>query len=86
MTARDRFRQDVTDTLRDWRIGCIPPRWGDSTVFIFREGIADLARMRLWIAYMPLLQTLERISARVGVLADLKREPWAQSTHQINRR
>jgi hypothetical protein len=80
-----KFRAAAREAHADWRLGCIPPRWGDSTVFIFREGIADIARLRLWIAYMPLLQGLERIERRVGILAGLRAEPWASANHRVNR-
>jgi hypothetical protein len=83
-TRAERFRIAAAEAHRDWRLGCIPPRWGDSAVFIFREGIADLARLRLWLAYMPLFQALERIERRFGVLADLRAEPWAAANHEVN--
>lgn len=69
-TRAARFRAAAAEAHATWRMGCIPPRWGDSTVFIFREGMADIARLRLWIAYMPLLQGLERIGKRFKVLVD----------------
>jgi hypothetical protein len=76
-TRAARFRIAAAEAHATWRIGCIPPRWGDSTVFIFREGIADIARLRLWIAYMPLLRGLERIEKRVAILANLKEDAYA---------
>ncbi len=85
MTARDRFRAEVTEALTDWRLGCIPGRPDGAAAAIFREGFYDLVRMRLTIAYMPRFEALERIERRVGVLADLKREPWAQRSHEVNR-
>jgi hypothetical protein len=84
-TRAQRFRAIAAEAHRDWRLGCIPPRWGDSAVFIFREGIADIARMRLWLAYMPLFQALERIERRYGILADMRVEPWAAANHWVNR-
>lgn len=76
-TPRDAFRQNVADTLRDWRLGCIAPRSNNAIVFIFREAVADIIRFRLTIAYMPLMQTLERIQKRCAVLESLKRDPWS---------
>lgn len=76
-TRAARFRAAAAEAHATWRIGCIPPRWGDSTVFIFREGIADLARLRLWVAYMPLFQGLERIEKRYAVLASLRDDHYA---------
>ena len=45
-----------------------------------------MIRLRLRIAYAPLFQGLERIQRRVGILADLKREPWAAPGHPVNAR
>jgi len=82
--AREKFRLDVARTLADWRLGTIPPRDDGAVGAIFREGIADIIRLRLRIAYMPLFQGLERIQRRVGILADSKREPWAPARHVVN--
>ncbi len=84
-STREKFRAETVEVLTDWRLGCIPGRPNGAAAAIYHEGIADLARLRLTIAYMPLFQGLERIAARVGVLADLKREPWAQRGHEVNR-
>lgn len=84
-TRADRFRAAAVEAHADWRLHCLPLRWNDAAVMIFREGMADLIRLRLWIAYMPLLQGLERIEKRCGILADLRREPWAAAAHQVNR-
>ncbi len=83
-TRASRFRAIAAEAHADWRLGCIPPRWGDSTVFIFREGIYDLVRMHLTIAYMPLFQSLKRIELRYKVLVDLRKEPWASPKHRVN--
>ena len=84
MVAREKFRFEVAEALTGWRLGIIPPRPNGAEVMIFREAMADIIRFRLRIAYMPLLQGLERIERRVGVLADLKREPWAPPSHEVN--
>jgi hypothetical protein len=83
-TRATRFRIAAAEAHATWRIGCIPPRWGNSVIFIFREGICDIVRMRLCIAFMPLFQGLERIERRFGIIADLKREPWASPEHPVN--
>ena len=85
MTARDRFRAETVEALTNWRLGTIPGRPDGAATAIFHECIADLVRLRLRIAYMPLFEALERIERRVGVLADLKREPWVQRLHEVNR-
>lgn len=82
MTAREKFRHEVAEALTNWRLGCIQPRSSGAEVAIFREAMYDIIRFRMRIAYMPLLQELERIERRVGVLADLKRDPWAPPNHQ----
>lgn len=84
-TRAERFRAAAAETHTDWRLHCLPPRWGGSAVMIFREGMADIIRLRLRLAYMPLFQGLERIEKRYGILADLRREPWAHSQHPVNR-
>lgn len=83
-TARANWRKIVAEACADWRLGCIPPRSNGHEAAIFHEGIADIARLRLWIAYMPLLQAVERIQHRAGVLANLRREPWAPADHPVN--
>lgn len=82
----DRWRRHVTETLTDWRLGCIQSRPTGAEIAVFHEGIKDLARLRLTIAYMPLLQALERIERRFGVLANLRAESWAAPSHPVNRR
>ncbi len=78
MTARDKFRIAVAETLTDWRLGCIPPRFGSGQeAELFRGAIAEIAALRLRIAYMPLFQGIERIAARVGILADLREDHYA---------
>lgn len=81
---RERFQREFAETLATWRLGCIPHRTNGAAEYIFREGMADIIRLRLRIAYSPLLQVLERIEKQVGVLADLRREPWAQAGHEVN--
>ena len=77
MTARERFRHEVAEALTNWRLGVIPPRPNGAEAMIFRECMADIIKFRLRIAYMPLFQTLERIQHRVGVLANLREDPYA---------
>lgn len=83
-TRAERFRAAAADTHRDWRLNCMPPRWGDLAVMLLREGVADIVRLRLQLAYMPLFEGLERIEKRAGVLASLRREPWAHPSHAAN--
>lgn len=83
--AREAWQKIAAEAHTDWRLFCLPSRRSDAAVAIFREGMADIIRLRLRIAYMPLFQGLERIEKRCGILADLQREPWAHSQHPVNR-
>ena len=77
-TARDEFRKVVAAALTDWRIGCIPsrPDWSIEQE-LFRSGIAEILSLRLRVAYMPLLQGLQRIENRVDILVNLREDPYA---------
>ena len=75
--AREKFRTEVAEALTNWRLGCIIPRPTGAEEVIFREAMADIIRLRLRIAYMPIFQTLERIQHRVGILANLREDPYA---------
>lgn len=77
-TARARFQEAVAETLTDWRLGCIPSRqdWSIERE-LFRSGIAEILSLRLRIAYMPLLQGLQRIENRVDILVNLREDPYA---------
>jgi hypothetical protein len=78
MTARDRYRQAVAETLTGWRLGVIPPRAGcGPELAILHAGLSEIIALRLTLAYMPLLQGLARIEARVGILCDIKADPYA---------
>lgn len=84
-TRAERFRAAATETHATWRDGLEGVKydcWRERAVFM--EGVKDIIRMRLRIAYMPLFQGLERIERRCGILADLRREPWAAATHPVN--
>ena len=74
---RNRFRQHATNALHAYRFDCIPPRPDGAALAIFHEGLADLIRLRLRVAYMPLFQGLARIEARVGIMADLREDYYA---------
>lgn len=89
-SARDRLRPIVAETLTDWRLTAIPSRTHPFTVTVeqalIRAAIAEILAIRLEGAYAPILNRLERIKQRVGILADLRREPWAPASHPVNRR
>lgn len=76
--AKSNFLKLADEALRDWRIGCIPsrPDWSIEHE-LFRSGIAEILSLRLRIAYMPLLQGLQRIEDRVNILATIREEPYA---------
>lgn len=82
MTARDKYRQAVAETLTGWRLGIPPQRSGGPEFTIAQDAIREIIRLRLWIAYMPLLQGLERIEKRVGILCDIRADPYAPPTRR----
>lgn len=78
MTARDEYKKAVADTLTQWRHGCIPPRVNWSVeAELFRSGISEILSLRLRVAYMPLLQGLQRIEDRVNILTTIREDPYA---------
>lgn len=77
-TASDSYREAVGDAITNWRLGCVGlrvDRWREQA--LYRDGLAEIISLRLRIAYMPLFQGLERIRARVSILADLREDPYA---------
>ena len=76
MTARERYRADVAQALTNWRLG-VPQHRAAVPMEVVQEGLREIIRLRLWIAYMPLLQGLERIEKRCAVLANLREDPYA---------
>lgn len=81
MKSRDEYRKSVAETLTDWRLGCIPPRRDSSFErAIVVAGLAEILRLRLGIAYAPLLQGLQRIENRIDILANIRENPYAPPT------
>jgi len=76
-TRAERFRAAAAEAHTDWRLRCIPAQPNGAAVMIFLEGIAEILRLRLWIAYMPLLQGLQRIENRINILATLREDPYS---------
>lgn len=78
MTAKEEFRKAVAEALTGWRLGCIPPRPDSSFErAIVIAGLAEILRLRLCIAYTPLLTGLQRIEDRVAILTDIREDPYA---------
>lgn len=78
MKARDEYRRVIAEALTDWRLGCLPPQPDSSFErAIVIAGLAEILRLRLEIAYMPLLQGLKRIENRIGILANIRENPYA---------
>lgn len=72
------FRELATEVRTDWHLGCIPSRPDSSFErAIFIAGLAEILRLRLSIAYMPLLQGLQRIEDRVNILTTIREDPYA---------
>lgn len=77
-SVRDKFRETAAEALTDWRLGCIPPQPDSSFErAIFIAGLAEILRLRFQIAYLPLLQGLQRIEDRVNILTTIRAEPYA---------
>ena len=77
-TARDRYREAVTETLTGWRLGCIPlrPDWGREQEII-RAGVAEILQLRLQIAYTPIFETLQRIENQLAIVAAMREDVYA---------
>lgn len=75
--AGNAFRVLVAEARNTWHSGCIPSR-PDSSIEreLFRSGIAEILALRLRVAYMPLLQGLQRIEDRVNILATIREDPY----------
>lgn len=86
MTAKEEFRKLATAARQDWHLGCIPPRpdWSIERE-LFRSGIAEILSLRLRVAYMPLLQGLQRIEDRVDILTAIRAEPYAPKADYLQR-
>lgn len=78
MTAKSDFLKLAAEARTDWHLGCVPPRpdWSVERE-LFRSGIAEILSLRLRVAYMPLLQSLQRIEDRVNILATIREDPYA---------
>lgn len=80
-TVGDKFRSLAVKIRNDWLIGCIPPRANWSVeAELFRSGISEVLSLRLRVAYMPLLQGLQRIEDRVNILTTIREDPYAPPT------
>lgn len=72
------FRQLAIEVSKNWRVGCISlrPNWSIERE-LYRSGVAEILSLRLRVAYMPLLQGLQRIEDRVNILTTIRAEPYA---------
>jgi hypothetical protein len=78
-----RFRRDFAESLTGWRLGAgLPTRtdWQREEA-VFREGLAEIVRLRLMDAYAPLfagIRTIDRLFGGVAALAaPADRDFWA---------
>lgn len=78
MSAAADFRKLAAEARADWLVGCIPtrPDWSIERE-LFRSGLAEIISLRLRVAYMPLLQGLQRIEDRVNILVTIREDPYA---------
>lgn len=77
MTARDKFRAEVTEALTSWRLGCIPPRPSNVEAVLFQAAISEILALRLRIAYIPIFETLERMQKQLDVAFQERPARWA---------
>lgn len=77
-TAKRDFLKLTEEVRTDWLLGCIPPRPDSSFErAVFIAGLGEILSLRLRIAYMPLLQGLQRIENRVDILVTMREDPYA---------
>lgn len=78
MSTGNSFRKLATEVRNDWRLYCIPsrPDTGPEQQ-LFRAGLVEIISLRLRIAYMPLLQGLQRIENRIAILTTIREDPYA---------
>lgn len=76
-TARDKYREHVAAALTDWHLFTVPNRPTGIETALAQDAIREIIRLRLWLAYMPLLQGLARIEARVQVLCNIREDHYA---------
>lgn len=87
MTAREKWQHHVAAALTDWRLFAIGPRPRiEYETALIRSAIAEILSIRLQAAYAPIFGALQKIERKVGALADIRAEPWAPATHEVNRR
>lgn len=77
-TAKADFLKLAAEARADWHLGCIQsrPDWSIERE-LFRSGVAEILSLRLRVAYMPLLQGLQRIENRVDILVNIREDPYA---------
>lgn len=86
MTGPDEWKAIVGEACAGFRLDCVGsrPRIQYEQALI-RAAVSEVLSLRLQAAYAPIFGTLQKIERKVGVLASLRREPWAPATHPVNR-
>lgn len=79
------WRKAVGDALQDWRLLSRHRRIMTAEAELFRSGLAEIITLRIeqQIA-SPILRPLRRVEWQAKMLTELRREPWAPSTHPVN--
>lgn len=78
MKAGIEFRKLTNKTRAEWHLECIPSRPDFSFEYaVFIAAFADIIALRLRLAYIPLLQGLQRIEDRANILATIREDPYA---------
>lgn len=81
----DAWRRTVGEALQDWRLLSRHRRIMTAEAELFRSGLAEILAIQIEGRLSPVFQPLQRIEWQTGKLAARRREPWAPSTHQVNR-
>lgn len=73
----DRFREAVAETLTDWRLGRASQRASFSGAEqVFAAGVGEIAALRLQLALLPILNSLQRIEDLLDRAFDPRPDPY----------
>lgn len=86
VTGPETWRKDVGAAMSDLRLFLIGsrPRTEYQNMLI-RAAIAECARLEIEEALRPIFEPAARVEWQLGQIANMRREPWAHSQHQVNR-
>lgn len=80
------WQKSVKQSVQDWRLFVeSQPRIMTAEAEIFRSGLSEILAIQIEERMAAVFDPLNRIEWQLKAVADLRREPWAQSTHPVNR-